>query len=236
MLNFTSKRYTVIVLALLLLALSFSFIAQVPAGKVLGADTITPFTLAINTPPAQIPFQAKSISPPQLTAAAYLVLEPQSHTILWSKNAQQKVPIASLTKIMTALVAYENYPLDKQIVVPEIEEDGSLMGLNKGEIITTEALLWGLLLNSGNDAAQALAAAYPGGATKFVSAMNQKARKLSLNNTHFTNPVGWNNKDHYSTAMDLAHLTWYFLKQPLLAQMVSTQAKIVLPSRWKTHG
>ena len=98
------------------------------------------------------------------------------------------------------------------------------MGLVKGEKITFESLLYGLLVSSANDAAIVLAENYPGGQKTFVERMNQKARLLKLNNTHFTNPTGFDDANHYTSAFDLARLAQYMLKDKTLSKIVATRA------------
>src|SRR5690606_13265004 len=104
------------------------------------------------------------------------------------RNARQKLPMASLTKIMTAIIAIENpMPSDKYVVSNAALVGENSMGLTAGEILSLNDLLYGLLLPSGNDAAEVLAANYPGGREKFILAMNQKAKSLGLTDTNFTN-------------------------------------------------
>jgi len=105
--------------------------------------------------------------------------------------------------------------------------DGSDIGLKKDESMTVRNLLYCALVGSGNDAAYTLAVNYPGGVSAFVQKMNEKAAEIHLTNTHFTNPVGWDEDGHLSTARDLASLAMVALKQPLISQIVATPQVIL---------
>lgn len=147
---------------------------------------------------------------PNITAKSYLVYDFNSGIVLEEKNSQQQMPPASLTKLMTALVALDTYSLDNVLEVPKIEFnfEGAEMGLVPGDKVTVESLLHGLLVPSGNDAAQLLAWYYPyGGVDGFVQEMNNKAKILGMTNTHFSNPSGIDEENHFSSASDLLILT-----------------------------
>ncbi len=144
-------------------------------------------------------------------------------TILSGKNIHQRSLIASTTKIMTAVIVLETMDPDQTIMIPNeaVGIEGSSMYLQEGETLTISDLLYGMMLQSGNDAAVALAIGCSGSVTDFVSEMNEKAQALSLNNTHFENPNGLDGKEHYSTAYDLGVLTAYALKLPGFRDIVS---------------
>lgn len=179
-------------------------------------------------PPTKLPANGKAVLPPELSAESGMVVDVDSAWIMWEKSMHQRYPIASLTKLMTALVAIDIYDLDDVLSVPEQAFEGSVMGLETGEQVKVENLLWGLLLNSGNDAATVLAVNSPGGEKDFVAQMNQKARDMGLTSTSFTSPVGWDDTDHYSTVADLAVLARYVLRQPLLMNIVNTSHTVVV--------
>lgn len=171
----------------------------------------------------------KGLAPPNLSAVSAIVLDPTTNFIFFEKYSEKRVPIASTTKIMTALVAVDYYSLDDILAVQDliVGNNGSSMGLKLGEKITIKSLLYGLLLNSGNDAAYVLAQNYPGGVKGFITAMNQKAKALSLSNTHFDNPAGFDSLNHYSSASDLAKIAIYSQKNEVISQMViSKQASV----------
>lgn len=173
----------------------------------------------INLPPI-----SKNIGLPPLTARSVLVEDIDSGMILYQKDASVKLPIASTTKIMTALVSSEYF---KQASVLTVNDGanvvGSKVGFFQGEKLTFRSLLFGLLLNSGNDAAFTIAENYPGGLTGFVSAMNKKAKDLELLHTHFDNPAGLDSPNHYSSAVDLSKMTKVALKDPQLAKIFATK-------------
>lgn len=160
-----------------------------------------------------------------LTAESVLMYDLTENKILYEKDPDMKRPMASLTKIMTAIIAIENRkPDDKYIVTKEDIVGQDSMGVDPGELYDFQDLLYGLLLPSGNDAAEVFAHNYPSGRTGFVEAMNNKAKALGMLNTHYTNPSGLQGDgQQYTTAYDLLILTKYALEQdPLFAQVVST--------------
>ncbi len=152
-------------------------------------------------------------------------MDADTGTVLYSHNAEERSLIASTTKIMTALVVLQHCDPSREFTVP-IEAtgiEGSSMYLVPNEVLTIEELLYGLMLQSGNDAAVALAMACAGSVEEFVRLMNAQAQKLELRNTHFENPNGLDGETHYSTASDLARLTSYALKNPEFSKIVSTK-------------
>lgn len=151
------------------------------------------------------PELASNQVPPMLTAKSALAYDYGSGTVLYSKNLDEKLPIASLTKLMTALVVLDNVKTGDVVDIKKEDQTpyGSVLGLAVGEKITVENLLKGMLIPSANDAAIALASYTGGNMEGFVVKMNDKARSLGLINTKFTNPVGWDIEDNYSTALDL---------------------------------
>lgn len=164
-------------------------------------------------------------------AEAYVVMDRKNRQILFSKNLTRELPIASVTKIMTALIALENADLDARIKVSEnaaaIGE--AEMGLTAGETLTVEELLYGLLLPSGNDAAEALAEGVGRSRTSFILSMNEKAKELGLLDTYYFNPTGLDGDTiettSFSTPLDLLALTNYALTNPVFAKIVATHEK-----------
>lgn len=162
---------------------------------------------------------------PDVPANSAIIFDTTLQKTLFEKNPKEKLPMASLAKIMTAIIAIENAkPDDKYIVKPEHLVGENSMGLSTGEVLSLEELMYGLILPSGNDAAEVLAAYFPGGRTAFISAMNNKAKALGLSDTHFTNPSGLEGDgNQYSTTYDLMVMTQYALTRfPLFAQVVKT--------------
>lgn len=184
-----------------------------------------------------IPPVGKNVLPPTLSARAVLVKDLETNTILYQKDASTPLPIASTTKIMTALVASEYFKQNTALTVgTSANISGSKVGLIKGEDLSFRSLLYGMLLNSGNDAAFAIAENYPGGVLGFVSSMNKKAMDLSLKNTHFDNPAGFDSSNHFSSAADLAKITEEALKNYQLARIFATrETNIVSLDKKYTH-
>lgn len=175
--------------------------------------------------PEQIAAHQASQRLPPLSAQAALLGDSDTNQVLATANANQARPMASTTKIMTALLALERANLaDPVVVSPTALVGGSTMGLAAGEVLTVEDLLWGLLLNSGNDAAVALAEHVAGSEAAFVALMNQRAAELGMTATRFANPHGLDAPDHTSSAYDLWLATQEALKYPLFRQMVATRA------------
>ena len=171
-----------------------------------------------------IPPVSKNLPVPQVFARAILVKDLNTETILYQKNPNISFPIASTTKIMTALVATEYYKQGTVLTVSNSADiSGSKVGLTKGENLTFRSLLYGMLLNSGNDAAFTLAENYPGGVLGFVSAMNKKVLRMGLASTHFDNPAGFDSPNHFSSAADLSKITEEAFKNYQLARIFATK-------------
>lgn len=154
-----------------------------------------------------------------------VLIEASSLEILASNNADQRLPMASLTKVMTALVVIENTKdLQTKVKIDEKSAgiEGSSMYLKVGQVLSVEELLYGLMLVSGNDAATALAYHVGGSIEKFAEMMNETADKLELSNTHFLNPSGLYEEGHYTSAFDFAKLVAYALQNETFAKIVQT--------------
>lgn len=161
---------------------------------------------------------------PILSAKSALIYDLTEQKVLFSKNPKEKLPMASLTKIMTAIVSLESQKKDDEYVVSRSDLVGeNSMGLSVGEKLSLEELLYGLILISGNDAAETLASNSPNGRESFIIAMNNKAKALGLNSTHFTNPTGLEGDgDQYTTAHDLLVITNYAMQFPFFRKVVGT--------------
>lgn len=183
--------------------------------------TLTILLVATATPT----HAAKEETLPATSAAAFALIDAASGTLLAEKNADERRPMASTTKIMTALLVIESLPLDTVITVPEeaVGVEGSSIYLYKGEQLSVKTLLYGLMLSSANDAAVALAIAVAGDVPAFVAKMNERAAALGLADTHFCNPNGLHDEAHYTSARDLAHLTAYALSNEVFAEIVQTK-------------
>ncbi len=166
---------------------------------------------------------------PSISARAAALYEPETKSFIYTKNSNERLGMASTTKIMTALVALENIALDKPVQVDEraVGIDGSSIYLERDEIMSAEDLIYALMLNSANDAAEALAYEICGSVESFCAMMNERAYELGLENTNFANPHGLDARDHYTTAHDLAIITAEALKNPKFKEISSTKKKEV---------
>ena len=174
---------------------------------------------------------------PAVSATAAVLLDADTGEILYEKNAQQQMLIASITKIMTALVALESAPLQQEIAVTQAHMvEGSSMYLAPGERVTVEELLYGLMLCSGNDAALALAEGCCGSIEAFVAQMNDKAAQLGMTGTSFANPNGLDDENHYSTALDMARLAAYAVRNPAFVRLCSTMQMSTAQRTMSNHN
>lgn len=173
-----------------------------------------------------------------ISARKAILIDGTTGRVLYEKNADSKSLIASTTKIMTALIVCEQLNVLDRVRIPEeaVGIEGSSMYLRKGEVLTVQELLYGLMLCSGNDAAVALAIYCGGSVEGFVQLMNDKARVLSLENTHFANPHGLDHPQHYSTARDLGRLACYAMENPLFATTVSSKCITIGERRLINHN
>lgn len=160
-----------------------------------------------------------------IQAKALVLIDEESGEILAERNSQIRLPMASTTKIMTAALVLEFTKPESIVTIPvqalvDLPPDSAIMGITPNEQYTIEELLYGLMLNSGNDAANALALAVSGSISDFVALMNAKAEQLGLRNTHFMNSTGLDDPEHYSTAQDLAIIAHYARSFPLFNEIV----------------
>ena len=169
---------------------------------------------------------AQNIKEPVIYSKSAVIYDRGSKTILYGKNEHERLPMASTTKIMTAIILVENVSdLSKEIeVVKEAAMvGGSSLELKTGDKITYEGLLYGLLLCSGNDAAAQIAISMAGSIEEFADLMNAKAYSLGLKDTHFITPHGLDEEGHYTTAYELAVIADYALNMQKIAEVVSTK-------------
>ena len=159
---------------------------------------------------------------------AEAVMEVVSGRMLYEKNSNEKLPMASTTKIVTAISVIENFDINKVVKVPAkcVGTEGSSIYLREGEKYTVLDLLYGLMLRSGNDAAETLAVCLSGSITDFVSVMNETAKKIGAVNSNFVNPHGLHNDNHYTTAKDLAVITSYAMKNETFKAIVSAKKHV----------
>lgn len=171
------------------------------------------------------------VAVPTVSAESAVLAEGDSGEIIWSVNADKRLPMASTTKIMTALVAIEaSEDLDRKVIIsPDAcGIEGSSVYLKAGEQLTLEQLLYALLLESANDCACAIAIDVAGSVDSFAELMNATAEKIGMTGSHFTNPHGLDDAEHYTTASDLAKLTAYALNNENFSRIVATR-KTTIP-------
>ena len=183
-------------------------------GTLLSAAVIFPFAP-----------KAEAVSLAGLSAKAAILIDAQTGTVIAEKNEKQRLPMASTTKIMSALLLLESGGLDTPFRVDNeaIMVEGSSMGLCEDDIVTKRALCYGMLLPSGNDAANQTAVTLAGSTEKFAEMMNQRAEKIGLKDTNFVTPSGLHNENHYSTAYDMAMLTREALRNDDFREICGTK-------------
>lgn len=162
---------------------------------------------------------------PIITSNAAIVMEMSTKRVLFGKNERKRVKIASTTKILTAIIAVENSKLTDVVIISKkvATTGGSTVGLKEGSKVTIEALLYGLLLKSGNDCAVAIAEYIGGDISTFAYMMNEKAKAIGAKDTNCTNPHGLDMEDNYSTAYDIALITCYAKSNEIISKILGTQ-------------
>jgi len=181
--------------------------------------------------PIARPIRTGTQSAPSIIGQSAIVLDRVSRTPLYEKNTRARKFPASTTKIVTSAIVIEEMNLYEVVTVPDDLFDraaGSWMGLSPGDTLTRLDLLWGTLLNSGNDAAYVLAATNSGGFDDFIARMNRLVNQLNLTNTHLDNSIGYDNDQHFTTAFDLAFLADHALQLPLFQEIVATRSRAVV--------
>lgn len=173
----------------------------------------------------------KEIKKSELTSAQSMVtMEASTGRILYSHEENKRLPMASTTKILTAIVAIENSKnLDEKLIIPKqaVGIEGSSIYLRTGEHLSLRELLYGLMLRSGNDSAVAIAVLVGGSLENFVKMMNDYCTKLELENTHIVTVNGLHDENHYTSAHDLAKITAYAMKNETFANLVKTKEKTI---------
>ncbi|HLI06535.1 MAG TPA: serine hydrolase [Ktedonobacteraceae bacterium] len=198
----------------------------------------TPVPLSPTPTPVPTPVLTPKGQPAAITATAAILLDDNTDNILFSQDAHQPLPMASTTKIMTAIIAIQTGNLDQQVTIGQdavnevVLNGGSGAGLVAGDKLSLRDLLYGLMLPSGDDAAVAIADAIAGSVPNFVRIMNLEAQRLHLYQTHYANADGLEVTDsqgnvisgvHYTSAYDLVRLARYAMSIPLFAQIVQTE-------------
>ena len=170
-----------------------------------------------------------SLPAPTLSAKSAVLIEAESGEIIFEKNADERLPMASTTKIMTALVAIENADISKTVSVSPaaVGVEGSSVYLYAEERMTLEDLLYAMMLESANDAATAIAIEVGGDLDTFVGMMNERAQKMGLSDTHFENPHGLDGESHYTTAYELALIAREAMSNSKFREICSTYKKTI---------
>ncbi|WP_425756572.1 D-alanyl-D-alanine carboxypeptidase family protein [Ihubacter sp. rT4E-8] len=199
-----------IIVAFIFGLMLFGYVAE-PAGKTTAAEHLP--------------------QPPSVGAKQAILIDGKTGEVLFEKNADEKGYPASTTKIMTAMLTLEicdevGADICQKVVIPEeaVGVEGSSLYLKKGDKKTIEELLYGVMLRSGNDGATALAATMGGNVKHFVKLMNERAEELGCTGTHFVNPSGLFDEDHYTTARDLATIARQAMKNKTFRQVVKTKS------------
>lgn len=173
------------------------------------------------------------------SAVSAILMEASSGQVLYEQNARQPLPIASITKLLTALTALRSgHGLEETVVIqPEdTRTEGSSLYLKPGETVSLKTLLYGLMLQSGNDAALAIARFCGGSVEQFVDRMNETAARLGMTGSHFANPNGLTQEEHYSTAYDMALLARACLEQKELAEIMATRTATMEGRSFANHN
>ncbi len=190
-----------------------------PVAFVTAVFTVVCFTLSGLTAFAQ----------PDVSASCAALMVAETGELIYGKNEHDRRSMASTTKIMTSLLAIEELTPQRRITVGAdmLNVEGTSMGLLEGDTVTLEGLVYGMLLQSGNDAANVTAITLGGSIESFVSMMNERAAEIGMNDTHFETPSGLDSKEHYSTAYDMALLGCTAIKNPEFAAVCSQKSAVV---------
>ncbi len=178
---------------------------------------------------ALFPVKSAAASPWDLSAQACVLMVAETREVLYARNADEQLPMASTTKIMTSLLALESGYPEREIVVTDemVRVEGASIGLLAGDTISLRTLVSGMLLESGNDAANVTAYAVAGGIEPFLELMNAKAQEIGMQNTHFETVSGLDSESHYSTAYDMSLLAAGAIENPLFRQICSLESERV---------
>lgn len=200
-------------------ALFLAFCLLMPSFSVLASSQASPLT--------DLTGLTGMPDPPSIEAPSAILIEAKTGSILYAKNAEEQLFPASITKVMTALLTIENCSLDETVTFSyrathELEENSSGIARTEGEEMSVRDCLYALLIASANEVAQALAEHISGSFESFADLMNQRASELGCTNTHFSNPSGLNNPEHYTSARDMALIMREAVDNPTFLEIAST--------------
>lgn len=175
---------------------------------------------------------------PLVSASAAILVEADGGEVLFEKNADARMLIASTTKIITAMIVLERCDPEQTVIIDPAWTgiEGSSMYLKPGQELTVRELLYGLMLASGNDAAVALACIAAGSVEEFAALMNEKAAELGCENTHFENPNGLDGEAHYSSARDMARIAAEAIRSETFREIVSCRSKTIGENTYTNHN
>ena len=176
---------------------------------------------------ANCSFFVYSAEIPAISARSSVVINAETKEILYEKNSREKLSMASTTKIMTSILALESGRLNDVVTAENIQAEGTSIGLENGYKLTLEALVWGMMLESGNDAAKLTANFLAGSEENFSLLMNSKAEEIDMVDTNFVTASGLDSDEHYSTAYDMALLGAYAVNNPQFREICSSKTKRV---------
>ncbi|GGB70266.1 D-alanyl-D-alanine carboxypeptidase family protein [Fictibacillus barbaricus] len=180
--------------------------------------------------------QAAGENTPEINSESAVMIDAKTGDILYQKNSTEQMYPASITKIVTGILAVESGKLDESVMVSSeaVKADGTRVYLLEGEQVPLKKLAQGLLINSGNDAAIAIAEYLAGDVASFADQMNEFAKKVGADNTHFVNPNGLFDVEHYTTAEDMAKITQYAMENDVFREIVSTKELPWIGEGWET--
>ncbi|KZE67589.1 hypothetical protein AWM68_19190 [Fictibacillus phosphorivorans] len=180
--------------------------------------------------------EATGENTPEIKSESAVMIDAKTGDILYQKNSSEQMYPASITKIVTGILAIESGKLDESVIVSSeaVKADGTRVYLLEGEHVPLKKLVQGLLINSGNDAAIAIAEYVAGDVASFADQMNEFAKKVGADNTHFVNPNGLFDVEHYTTAEDMAKITQYAMKNEDFREIVSTKELPWVGEGWDT--
>lgn len=219
-------------------------LAVILLSLLVSASTLVPTICSAEPSPSPSPAQSETNADkkgefPVPNAQSAIVLDLNSSDVIYALDADKKVYPAGLTNIMTAIIALENKNLADTCTITQdalasVTYDQPQLGINVGEEYTVEQLLHAIILNSNNDASNALAILVSGNIDAFVQKMNEKAAELGMTGTHFANPSGLQNENHYTTAADMAKLSQYAMKNASYAKIAATQKYVFPPTNMRS--
>lgn len=222
-----TKIYLVLSLSISIFFLTIPYTIPYPLIEIKPGEPIFQKLNIIVPSPDPYPVNFTAVQAPHISASSAIVVDVNSKAVMYQKNPNLKLYPASTTKMLTALVAFDQYSMDKVASVSSPIIQGQIMFLQKDENITVANLLKGLLIYSANDAAYALADLDPNGIEGFMAKMNRKLDKYGLKDSYFLDPAGLSNGQHLSTVHDLAIIGSYLMENKNLADMVGTRNETV---------